>query len=147
MNPSPLNSQFNHSAKAVRDPAGASAEGVRFLPADNGQAYPEYQVAQLSDGAWAIRTGCEYVGFAGRHSRWKTFPTRKGCIAEFLLDARRFFSSKPNRGASDGHKAAWKQMQALLSDGLFGFIEPAVDAERTRWHANEAIHAALAELL
>lgn len=111
----------------VRDPANANSEGERLLQSANGKATASYEIAPLPDGRWAIRMRCDYhCGCCmGRGSSWATYDSREACIDYFLKIARNHFGQElQGINCTEVQQQARRQMNDLLSDGLFGFIEP-----------------------
>lgn len=116
---------FQQWVREVRNPATANTEGIREIATSNHSASASYEIAQLPDGTWAIRMGCEYRcgNYHGRSIPWTRYSTRQDSIDFFLKTARHHFD-KADHDASDRQKGAQVEMKTLLANSLFGFLEP-----------------------
>ncbi len=116
---------FQKWVKEVRDPATATSEGLREIATSNHAASASYEVAQLPDGRWAVRMGSEYRcgNYHGQSTPWTRFNTRQDCIDFFLKVTRHHFNNA-DHDASERQRDAQVEMKSLLTDGLFGFLEP-----------------------
>jgi hypothetical protein len=138
-----LHDSFRRWIREVRDPANESSEGVRRLTTHSNAASAEYEIARLSSGRYALQTSVSYHtdDCSGVDCPWEEIGTRDECVAEFLRRAKAHFcgdsvSGAPHNDSTSIREQARLAMLALLSgDGLFGFLEPEVDQERSRWYA------------
>lgn len=121
--------EFNEWIHTVRDPARQTSEGLRQIKAANGGAVAEYEIAQIPDGRYAIRSRCEYSSgnLSGMASPWTPFETRDECVRFFQAAARRHFEQEQSASnCNDRQQQARREMLELLTAGLFGFIEPEI---------------------
>ncbi len=130
--------------KTVRDPAYKNSEGLRKLQADNGKATAEYEVSPLPDGRWAIRTSlsCWCGNCGGYHSGWDVYESRDVCIDQFESRAKQFFQKSIDGEGNETQQHARIEMMKHFETGLFGFVEPDIVQEETKWNGiseNETI--------
>lgn len=119
------NRDFEIWVRDVRDPADALAEKPRRFISQNRQAMAKYQLAQIGNSRWAIRTHMKYFtgNLEGQVSPWSSASGRQKCIEKFYESADNFFS---NTTSSEKQEQARLQMLELLTNrtDLFGMVEP-----------------------
>jgi hypothetical protein len=118
----------NHEewVKTVRDPASEMSEGERIQRTKGNGASAKYEIAQLPDSQWAIRTSFSYDcgNICGNATPWSEFPTREECINQFMIRANSFFDPEIDSTGNNRQRQARQEMLELLKGGLFGFVEP-----------------------
>ncbi len=119
--------------REVRDPAEEHGEGLRVIEVAG--ASVEYEIAQLPDGRYAIRSSfCYHCGnYHGSGSPWSALESREACLEIFVNRARNHFGEKLLDGSvAEKQRQAQKAMLQALDGGLFGFVEPEVSQAATK---------------
>lgn len=114
--------------REVRDPAQENSEGYRVIEVKGASA--EYEIAQLTKGYaihWWVQFRCG--SHHGSSIPWMAMKTREECIQAFTDAVQDHFSQTVQ---SDAEKKAQHSILEKIDGGLFGFIEPEVDEERTK---------------
>ncbi len=122
---------FNEWREFVRDPANKLSEGERWIRSKDGKTTICYEIAPLSESRFAVRYQMTYGSgnMSGRSSPWSVYATRQDCIDVLLKDARCHFGRElVDSNCNANQQLARNQMLELLESGLFGFIEPNVEA-------------------
>ncbi len=124
---------FADWCKFVRDPAYKLSEGQRWIRSKDGKTTICYEIAPLAESRFAFRYRMEYGSgsMSGLSSPWSVCSSRQECIDTMLRVAKGHFGRElVDNNCNVTQQDARKQMLELLEGGLFGFIEPDVEATK-----------------
>ncbi len=124
---------FQEWREVVLDPANKLSEGERWIRSKDGKTTICYEIAPLSELGFAVRYQMTYGGgtMSGRASPWSVYANRQECIDIVLTAAKCHFGRElVDSNCNATQQEARNQMLELLESGLFGFIEPDVEATK-----------------